>query len=83
MKDITDDIRLSSCREVIVMSTNTEEPFILEYPEIIYIKDAEEEKEEEIVYENGHYETVCKSSSEMEEYLLCLNRDVLKIEECL
>lgn len=83
VKDVTDNPRLSSCKEVIVMSTVTEEIFTLEYPEIIYIKDTEEEKDEEIEYENGHYETIFKTSSEMDEYLLCWNRDVIKIEECI
>lgn len=82
VKEVTDYPRLSSCREVIVMSTDTEEGFRLEYPEIIYIKDADEEKDEEIIYSNGYYETICKTSSEMEEYLLCWKRDVMKVEEC-
>ena len=83
VKDVTNDSRLSSCREVIVMSTTTEEIFKLEYPEIIYVKDAGEEKGEEIVYENGHYEIICKTSSELDEHLLCWKRDVLKVKECL
>ena len=83
VKEVTDDPRLSSCKEVIVMWTDTEDIFNLEYPEIIYVKDIDDEKDEEIVYENGHYETICKTSSESEEYLLGWNRDVLKVVECL
>ena len=79
VKDVTDDARLSSCKEVIVMSRDTEEIFNLDYPEIIYVKDADEEKDEEIIYDNGYYETICKTSSEMDEYLLCWNRDVMKV----
>lgn len=83
VKEVTDDPRLSSCKEVIVMSTDTEDVFTLEYPEIIYVKDADEEKDEEVIYDNGYHETICKTSSQMEEYLLCWKRDVLKVEECI
>ena len=79
VKEVTNDPRLSSCKEVIVMSTDTEDIFTLEYPEIIYVKDADEEKEEAIIYDNGYHETICKTSSEMDEYLLCWHRDVIKV----
>ena len=83
VKEVTDDSRLSSCKEVIVMSTDNEDIFTLEYPEIIYVKDADEEKDGEITYDNGYHETICKTSSEMEEHLLCWKRDVIKVVECV
>ena len=79
VKEVTDDPRLLACKEVIVMSTDTEDIINIAYPEIIYVKDTDEEKEEAIIYDNGYHETIFNTSYEMDENLLCWNRDVMKV----